>query len=176
MDYTVHEILPVRILEWEAFPFSRGSSPPRDRTQVSHSAGRFFTRWATKEVLILEESKLWFREVKRQIRGYWATKSTEPIFEFHVFYFISKDFPVHPDFVSRRISHLTLTPRYSSSKITLHFSSVFPSEAAAVSVWREDICTLLRYLQARFSVLHSSCCLEKCIGQRFKIKHELFAC
>ena len=32
-----------RILEWVAFPFSRGSSQPRDRTQVSHIAGRFFT-------------------------------------------------------------------------------------------------------------------------------------
>ena len=32
MDYTVHEILQARILEWVAFPFSRGSSQPRDRT------------------------------------------------------------------------------------------------------------------------------------------------
>ena len=30
MDYTVHEILQARILEWVAFPFSRGSSQPRD--------------------------------------------------------------------------------------------------------------------------------------------------
>ena len=36
MDYTVHGILQARILEWVAFPFSRGSSQPRDRTQVSH--------------------------------------------------------------------------------------------------------------------------------------------
>jgi len=36
MDYTVLGILPARILEWVAFPFSRGSSHPRDRTQVSH--------------------------------------------------------------------------------------------------------------------------------------------
>ena len=35
MDYTVHGILQARILEWVAFPFSRGSSQPRDRTQVS---------------------------------------------------------------------------------------------------------------------------------------------
>ena len=41
--YTVHGILQARILEWVAFPFSRGSSQPRDRTQVSHIAGRFFT-------------------------------------------------------------------------------------------------------------------------------------
>ena len=43
MDCTVHGILQERILEWVAFPFSRGSSQPRDRTQVSHITGRFFT-------------------------------------------------------------------------------------------------------------------------------------
>ena len=35
MDYTVHGILQARILEWVALPFSRGSSQPRDQTQVS---------------------------------------------------------------------------------------------------------------------------------------------
>ena len=43
LDYTVHGILQARILQWVAFPFSRGSSQPRDRTQVSHIAGVFFT-------------------------------------------------------------------------------------------------------------------------------------
>ena len=43
MAYTVHGILQARILEWVDFPFSRGSSQPRDRTQVSHIAVRFFT-------------------------------------------------------------------------------------------------------------------------------------
>ena len=43
MDYTVHGILQATILEWVAFPVSRGSQP-RDRTQVSQTAGRFFTR------------------------------------------------------------------------------------------------------------------------------------
>ena len=38
MNYTVHGILQARILEWVAFPFPRGSSQPRDRTQVSHIA------------------------------------------------------------------------------------------------------------------------------------------
>ena len=51
MDYTVHGILQARILEWVAFPFSRGSSQPRDQTQVSWIAGRFFTSWATREAL-----------------------------------------------------------------------------------------------------------------------------
>ena len=49
MVYTVHGILHARILEGVAFPFSRVSSLPRDKTQVSHIAGRFFTSWATKE-------------------------------------------------------------------------------------------------------------------------------
>ena len=44
MDYTVHGILQARILEWVAFALSRGSSQPKDRTQVSHIAGEFITR------------------------------------------------------------------------------------------------------------------------------------
>ena len=40
---SVHGILQTRILEWVAIPFSRGSSPPRDRTQVFCIAGRIFT-------------------------------------------------------------------------------------------------------------------------------------
>ena len=51
---SVHGILQARILEWVATPFSRGpfqprSFQPRDQTQVSHTAGRFFTSWATRE-------------------------------------------------------------------------------------------------------------------------------
>ena len=41
--------LQVKILEWVTFPSSRGSSQPRDRTQVSHIAGGFFTIGATRE-------------------------------------------------------------------------------------------------------------------------------
>ena len=40
---SVHGILQARILEWVAIAFSRGSSPPRERTCVSYIAGRFFT-------------------------------------------------------------------------------------------------------------------------------------
>ena len=49
IDYRVHGILQARILEWLAFPFSRGPSQPRDWTQVSCIAGEFFTSWATRE-------------------------------------------------------------------------------------------------------------------------------
>ena len=47
---SVHGIFQARILEWVAISFSRGSSWPRDRTQVSHTVGRCFTVWATGEV------------------------------------------------------------------------------------------------------------------------------
>ena len=42
-------LLQARILEWVVFPLSRESSQLRDRTQVSHIAGGFFTSWATRE-------------------------------------------------------------------------------------------------------------------------------
>ena len=43
MDCTVRGILQARILQWVAFPFSRGSSRPRNQTRVSCTAGGFFT-------------------------------------------------------------------------------------------------------------------------------------
>ena len=46
---SVHGILQGRILEWVAISFSRGSSRPRDRTQVSHIAGRCFNLCTTRE-------------------------------------------------------------------------------------------------------------------------------
>ena len=60
MDYTVHGILQARILEWVAFPFSKGSSQPRDRTQVFCIAGGFFTSWATREAQLLVDLDLNF--------------------------------------------------------------------------------------------------------------------
>ena len=45
----VHGILQARALEWVAISFSRGSSQPRNWTQVSCTAGRFFTDWAMRE-------------------------------------------------------------------------------------------------------------------------------
>ena len=47
---SIREIFQARILEWVAISFSRGASWPRDRTQVSHTVGRRFTIWATREV------------------------------------------------------------------------------------------------------------------------------
>ena len=47
---SVHGILQAIVLEWIAISFSRGSSRPRDRTQVSHILDRRFTFWTTREV------------------------------------------------------------------------------------------------------------------------------
>ena len=46
---SVHGIFQARVLEWVAISFSRGSSQPRDWTQVSHIVGRCFIIWATRE-------------------------------------------------------------------------------------------------------------------------------
>ena len=66
MDYTVHGILQARPLEWLAFPISRGSSQPRDRTQVSLIAGGFFTSWATGE---LYHQLCWFSSLQMVVCG-----------------------------------------------------------------------------------------------------------
>ena len=48
---SVHGIPQARILEWVAISFSRGSSRPRNQTQVSFIAGRFFNDWSMREAL-----------------------------------------------------------------------------------------------------------------------------
>ena len=59
------------ILAWVAYPFSRGSSRPRNWTGVSCIAGRFFISWATREahledksiLLAAYQSELWILEL-----------------------------------------------------------------------------------------------------------------
>ena len=46
---SVHGILQARILKWVPIPFSRGSSQPRDQTQIYYIADRLFTVRATRE-------------------------------------------------------------------------------------------------------------------------------
>ena len=56
MNSAVHGILQAWTLERVAFPFSRGSSPPTDQTQVSCTAGRFFTIWEDSTI----REALWY--------------------------------------------------------------------------------------------------------------------
>ena len=51
-----------------AYPFSKGTSPPRDWTRVSCIAGRFFTSWATQEAHSFVEDRTFFLEVTDSTR------------------------------------------------------------------------------------------------------------
>ena len=75
LDYTGHGILQARTLEWAAFPFSRGSSQPRDWTQVSCIAGGFFTSWATREATYLYTPQNMTRLPPDQIFHRWQYDS-----------------------------------------------------------------------------------------------------
>ena len=48
---SIHRILQARVLEWVAISFSRGTSRPKGRTQVSRIVVRRFTVWATRKKL-----------------------------------------------------------------------------------------------------------------------------
>ena len=65
MDCIVHGILQARIPEWVAFPFSRGSSQPRDQTQVSRIAGRFFAHG--KKSCLARGPQLWEQSGDRNL-------------------------------------------------------------------------------------------------------------
>ena len=75
---SLHGILQAGILEWVAISFSRGSSQPRDRTQVSCNAGRRFNLWATREALyqsdiqslkayLLKSNVVWFKHKENTV-------------------------------------------------------------------------------------------------------------
>ena len=60
-----------RILEWVAYPFSRGSSRPRSRTGVSHIAGGFLTNWAIREATY-SPSYVLLSHCEHRISEYWS--------------------------------------------------------------------------------------------------------
>ena len=82
MDYTVHGILQARILEWVAFPFSRKSYQPRDRTQISHIAGGFFTSWTTR--------KAQYMYLFNALNGYLRNKNLNLPWHFLVFHWTKR--------------------------------------------------------------------------------------
>ena len=69
MYYIVHGTLQAKIIEWVAFPFSRGSSQPSDWTQVSRIVDGFFTSWLTRET--------WFFEKVIKIESFSQTQQEE---------------------------------------------------------------------------------------------------
>ena len=67
---SVHGILQARVLKWVAISCSRGSRWPRDWTQVSCFAGRFFTVWTTREAHDIETHSGWRNSAAQTPR--WA--------------------------------------------------------------------------------------------------------
>ena len=63
-DSFVHGISQIRMLEWVAISYSRGSSWPRNQTNVSCTAGGFFIAWATREGFLYDDMNFiyWFQE------------------------------------------------------------------------------------------------------------------
>ena len=59
-----------RILEWVAYPFSRGSSWPRNQTGVSCIAGGFFTNWAIRGAQMKRECKFKVQNSPLKNRAY----------------------------------------------------------------------------------------------------------
>ena len=84
---SVHGISQARILEWVAISFSRGSSQPRDQTQVYLIAGRFFTIWATLPNLPS------YQEESRVPRGVLEWQLQPVGIQYHCFLFF--DFPIY---------------------------------------------------------------------------------
>ena len=76
MDYTVHGIL--QAMEWVAFPFSKGSSRPRNWTWVSCVVGRCFTIWATREAHSLWNLNTIFFQTPSQQRKKTSSAKSEP--------------------------------------------------------------------------------------------------
>ena len=68
---SVHVILQERILKWVAMPSSKGPSWPRDQTQVSCIAGRFFIVWATRKAFIVS---LYMHAKSLLSLGSWCTQ------------------------------------------------------------------------------------------------------
>ena len=95
IPWTVHGILQARRLEWIAFPFSRGSLQPRDWTQVSHIAGRFFTSWATRKTglgcnfllqeIFLPRDQTCISRIGRWVLFCWASR--EALHRSHIYLF-----------------------------------------------------------------------------------------
>ena len=118
---SVHEILQARTLEWVAIPVSRGSSQPRDQTQVSYIAGRFFTVWATRRA---QFSPLSFSQCRSTLKVTY--KPEMPVFLF-TFHFVN----LSETAIDERTPHLSPPPLIysvlsSCLAYSLDYSEKFP--------------------------------------------------
>ena len=106
---SVHGTFQARVLEWVAISFSRGSSRPGDRTQVSHIVGRCFTFWAT---ILLNPSK--------ETRGEVPLGTTRTQWGWHILLLRDRRQLTEPRTTTVKSHHLwgtRLTPRHSGMEI-----------------------------------------------------------
>ena len=68
LGFSAHGIFQERVPEWVAISFSRGSSQPRNWTQVSCIADRHFTLWATREALVQGWNLNWGENTRSKIQ------------------------------------------------------------------------------------------------------------
>ena len=111
----------LRILEWVAYPFSKGSSWSRNWTRASCITGRFFTSWATREApfSINQSFSLWFRFALSL--SHWALKGL-PWWEWISPYFISHQGPcMRITFcISWYLTEPYLSLKHSGLRLSLH--------------------------------------------------------
>ena len=83
----VHSIFQARILEWGAIFLLQGNLPyPKNRTQVSWIAGRFFTIWATiwafyslkKKKNLLADSIIFLKFIADSIMSWFVQVASQP--------------------------------------------------------------------------------------------------
>ena len=112
MDNTVHGILQTRILEWVAFPFFRGSSQPRNWTQVSHIAGGFFTSWTPRETFVLYSLKI---TLCKMLHNLWSLEYRRDTHVIHV----------HWNSCYVMIINCMFAPEIKHAQAFMHFIQIF---------------------------------------------------
>ena len=129
MDSTAHGILQASILEWVAIPFSRGSSQPRDWTQVSHVAGGLFTSWGIRET---QQRAWWFSNPIGRKRGSGCENTYTSCSGFGMFSY---------NHTAENLKNTNNTPPYAVSLASMHMVPVKNTcqLSANTPLWR-NIC------------------------------------
>ena len=129
---SVHGILQARILDWVAIPFYSRSSLPRDQTQVSSTAGGFFTIWVTSKAPLPPQRLLYPTVQHYALIGNMDVKSTVSKAKlFFSLIFSSFVFPVSVNKTSSIFSNQTT--REKGLFFLFHYSS-YPSFQKAGSL------------------------------------------
>ena len=117
----LHGIFQVRTLEWVAIPFFRGSSRPKDQTQVSCTAGRFFTTWVMREPSNTNARFFVIAKISVSLCSVFFPQSIfPPLFRMSKFYW---SFLKFTDFICHLYS--ATLPSSNFLFLTLYFSSLF---------------------------------------------------